>query len=43
MFESVRTSPASLPIEGREITATTLPYDRSVSETDYETATFGMG
>lgn len=43
MFESLRTSPATLPIECREITATTLPYDRALSEIDFETATFGLG
>lgn len=43
MFESLRVNAEALPIECSEITAITLPHDRTVSETDYETATFGLG
>lgn len=43
MFGRLQTPAELLPIECREITATALPYDRSRSEIDYETATFGLG
>ncbi|MDF1851497.1 MAG: hypothetical protein P1U85_11730 [Verrucomicrobiales bacterium] len=43
MFESLRAPAEALPIECSEITATTLPHDRTLSEIEYETATFGLG
>lgn len=43
MLGRLSSPPEALPIECREITATVLPHDRTSSEIDYETATFGLG